>query len=401
MGPCCSSASSYAASNVLGLGGTPFTTNSASASASASASSNTLASATAAFAAATSSGGSSFASASAIAGTGTPMVVAFGGTSEGGGGGACTDTPLPSNPPYTCQQQKGWGKCNMAEMVKGGYCAQTCGRCTPATTPAATAAPTATPATPAAGNPGSGIVYFKARGSLKRPAATAACPALLLVAASAGRAPNGTARMHGTMGMQLRALHCRTFIIPALLLPCPRPLQGFQDSWGSWSYSASFAPLYKPGVNGDQANCGAINQFGAFQAGTPAAGRAAGKSALQFWTDGPAAVLTVNLGSQSVRHSPRHFFSAALPVACLTLSALGRTLLFLHAWPHGHGRAHTSHERRNAHVLHVTAAALAPCRRPPALPRRSRTWAPPSSRAASPSTMSRSPAWAAPLAPTK
>jgi len=41
--------------------------------------------------------------------------------------GDCTDIPTPDE--YTCEQQKGWGKCNADFMVKGGFCAKTCGRC--------------------------------------------------------------------------------------------------------------------------------------------------------------------------------------------------------------------------------------------------------------------------------
>ena len=41
--------------------------------------------------------------------------------------GSCTDTPAPGG--FTCQQQKGWGKCYDAVLTQGNYCAATCGRC--------------------------------------------------------------------------------------------------------------------------------------------------------------------------------------------------------------------------------------------------------------------------------
>ena len=42
-------------------------------------------------------------------------------------GGDCTDIPTPDE--YTCEQQKGWGKCTADFMLEGGFCAKTCGRC--------------------------------------------------------------------------------------------------------------------------------------------------------------------------------------------------------------------------------------------------------------------------------
>lgn len=62
---------------------------------------------------------------------------------------ACTDVPTPV---YTCTQQKAFGACTQSYMTSGGYCNQTCGRCSAAVpslvrgqTPVATPAPTATP----------------------------------------------------------------------------------------------------------------------------------------------------------------------------------------------------------------------------------------------------------------
>jgi hypothetical protein len=42
-------------------------------------------------------------------------------------GGDCKDIPTPDE--YTCEQQKGWGKCTADFMVEGGFCAKTCGKC--------------------------------------------------------------------------------------------------------------------------------------------------------------------------------------------------------------------------------------------------------------------------------
>ncbi|GAB4819909.1 hypothetical protein N2152v2_006955 [Parachlorella kessleri] len=42
-------------------------------------------------------------------------------------GGAVTCTDLPPPGPYTCAQQKAWGKCSTPYLA--GYCAATCGRC--------------------------------------------------------------------------------------------------------------------------------------------------------------------------------------------------------------------------------------------------------------------------------
>jgi hypothetical protein len=39
----------------------------------------------------------------------------------------CTDVPTPDE--YTCEQQKGWGKCTADFMLQGDFCAKTCGRC--------------------------------------------------------------------------------------------------------------------------------------------------------------------------------------------------------------------------------------------------------------------------------
>ena len=39
----------------------------------------------------------------------------------------CTDIPTPDE--YTCEQQKGWGKCTADSMLEGNFCARTCGRC--------------------------------------------------------------------------------------------------------------------------------------------------------------------------------------------------------------------------------------------------------------------------------
>jgi len=41
--------------------------------------------------------------------------------------GDCTDIPTPDE--YTCEQQKGWGKCTADFIIDGGFCAETCGRC--------------------------------------------------------------------------------------------------------------------------------------------------------------------------------------------------------------------------------------------------------------------------------
>jgi len=45
----------------------------------------------------------------------------------GGTGEYCTNLPTPDG--YTCEQQKGWGKCTADFMLQGGFCAKTCGRC--------------------------------------------------------------------------------------------------------------------------------------------------------------------------------------------------------------------------------------------------------------------------------
>lgn len=42
----------------------------------------------------------------------------------------CGDAVPPGG--YTCQQQKDWGKCAESWLTSGGFCARTCGRCTPA-----------------------------------------------------------------------------------------------------------------------------------------------------------------------------------------------------------------------------------------------------------------------------
>jgi hypothetical protein len=86
---------------------------------------------------------------------------------------------------------------------------------------------------------------------------------------------------------------------PLFLPPILPVLQGFQNGFGSWSYSASFSDKAKTGVNGDQATCGTMQPNGAFQAGRTSAGGAAGKSAFQFWVDAPQD-LTVTVGSPSV-----------------------------------------------------------------------------------------------------
>ena len=40
--------------------------------------------------------------------------------------GGCVDKPSPG---YDCAWQKKWNKCYEPWMVKGNYCAKTCGRC--------------------------------------------------------------------------------------------------------------------------------------------------------------------------------------------------------------------------------------------------------------------------------
>lgn len=42
----------------------------------------------------------------------------------------CSDNVPPGG--FTCAQQKGYGKCAESWMTSGGFCAKTCGRCTPA-----------------------------------------------------------------------------------------------------------------------------------------------------------------------------------------------------------------------------------------------------------------------------
>lgn len=42
----------------------------------------------------------------------------------------CVDKASPGG--YTCAEQKKFGKCEEAWLLKGGYCAVTCGRCDPA-----------------------------------------------------------------------------------------------------------------------------------------------------------------------------------------------------------------------------------------------------------------------------
>lgn len=41
--------------------------------------------------------------------------------------GDCIDVPTPDE--YTCEQQRGWGKCTADFIIAGDYCASTCGRC--------------------------------------------------------------------------------------------------------------------------------------------------------------------------------------------------------------------------------------------------------------------------------
>ena len=41
--------------------------------------------------------------------------------------GVCNDIPPPGE--YTCEQQKGYGKCDEHYIRDWGYCAATCGRC--------------------------------------------------------------------------------------------------------------------------------------------------------------------------------------------------------------------------------------------------------------------------------
>lgn len=45
-------------------------------------------------------------------------------------GSKCSDNVPPGG--YTCAQQKGYGKCAESWMTSGGFCAKTCGRCSPA-----------------------------------------------------------------------------------------------------------------------------------------------------------------------------------------------------------------------------------------------------------------------------
>ena len=42
---------------------------------------------------------------------------------------ACTDTP--PNQQYSCRQQQSYGACNAKFMTSGDFCATTCGRCIP------------------------------------------------------------------------------------------------------------------------------------------------------------------------------------------------------------------------------------------------------------------------------
>ncbi|GAB4816654.1 hypothetical protein N2152v2_003700 [Parachlorella kessleri] len=68
--------------------------------------------------------------------------------------GACTDVAPDSR--YTCEQQKGWGKCSSGWMIAGKYCARTCGRCgAPGASPAPAPTPTSTavPASPPVASP--------------------------------------------------------------------------------------------------------------------------------------------------------------------------------------------------------------------------------------------------------
>lgn len=63
------------------------------------------------------------------------LTVGAGDTGNGYKYSSCVD--VPPDPRYTCAQQRLWGKCNEPWMTKTqqsayGYCARTCGRCTPA-----------------------------------------------------------------------------------------------------------------------------------------------------------------------------------------------------------------------------------------------------------------------------
>ena len=50
--------------------------------------------------------------------------------SGAGLGGVCRDV-RPKNSKFNCKKQKEWNKCGESWLVEGGYCAKTCGRCTP------------------------------------------------------------------------------------------------------------------------------------------------------------------------------------------------------------------------------------------------------------------------------
>ncbi|GAB4816650.1 hypothetical protein N2152v2_003696 [Parachlorella kessleri] len=69
--------------------------------------------------------------------------------------GACTDLAPDSR--YTCEQQRGWGKCNAGWMLAGNWCQRTCNRCAPGASPAtpgsASPSPSLTPALPPASTP--------------------------------------------------------------------------------------------------------------------------------------------------------------------------------------------------------------------------------------------------------
>lgn len=101
---------------------------------------------------------------------------------------------------------------------------------------------------------------------------------------------------------------------PSSPFPLTRP-QGFQDGWANWGYSASFSDQAKSGASGGTASCGTIQQYGAWQAGQAAAGKAAGKSTLQLWVDNGAG-LSINIASQKVRgRGARHSAAPAWHLA--------------------------------------------------------------------------------------
>ncbi|GAB4814157.1 hypothetical protein N2152v2_001203 [Parachlorella kessleri] len=339
----------YSATNRLG--GSPF----GAASASATASSSSVFSSSSSYA--SSSGGAAYASASASSG---PMVIAFNGpsdsSSDGSSNDGCSDTP-PPNSGASCQQQKNWGKCGDSFMQ--GYCLASCGKCTiasPSPAPSSSSSGGCTDVPPpnsgvncqqqkAWGKCSDGFVQGYCLASCGKCAASASpspSPSPPPSPASSSSSNSGCSDVpppnSGASCQQQKAWgKCSdSFMQGFCLASCGKctsspsaPAQstspsssstpqvpasssstasaqdgavyykGFQNGFSSWSFSSSFSERAKLGVNGDQAVCGTINQYGGFQAGNAASGKAAGKNAVQFWTDAPLDALTINLGSQS------------------------------------------------------------------------------------------------------